>query len=171
MNKRKIEPAEYAGIIAKALQKGIFLTAKAGGKVNTMMIGWGTVGRIWNRPAFIAYVRTTRFTREMLDKNPEFTVNVPVNSYDKEALRVLGTLSGRDLDKIKELGLTLVEPEVISVPGIKEYPLTLECRVLYRQEQEADKLPEDIRGQFYSVETEDHVVYYGEIAAAYVIED
>ena len=54
------------------------------------------------------------------------------------------------MDKIAKAGLTLVEPEVISVPGIQEYPLTLECRVIYRQEQDAPSLPEDIRKQFYS---------------------
>ena len=74
------------------------------------------------------------------------------------------------MDKIAEAGLTLVEPEVISVPAIKEFPLTLECRVLYREEQDDSRLPEDIRRQFYSIETEDHIAYYGEIVAAYMIE-
>ena len=74
------------------------------------------------------------------------------------------------MDKIAKAGLTLVEPEVISVPGIQEYPLTLECRVIYRQEQDAPSLPEDIRKQFYSIEKEDHISYYREIVAAYLIE-
>ncbi len=47
MNKKKIDIAEYAGVIQKALGKGVFLTARADGKVNSMMIGWGTLGRIW----------------------------------------------------------------------------------------------------------------------------
>ena len=63
-----------------------------------------------------------------------------------------------------------VPPEVISVPAIREYPLTLECRVLYRQVQDETQLPEDIQKKFYSVENE-HVVYYGEIVDAYMIED
>ncbi len=107
----------------------------------------------------------------MLDTNPEFTVNIPVNGFSKEAFAICGTDSGRNMDKIKEAGLTPVIPEVISVPGIKEFPLTLECRVIYRQEQDAYRLPEDIRRQFYTIETEDHIAYYGEIVSAYMIEE
>ena len=47
----------------------------------------------------------------------------------------------------------------------------LECRVIYREEQDAARLPEAIRRQFYTVETGDHISYYGEIVAAYMIED
>ena len=134
-----------------------------------MVIGWGHVGRVWECPVFIAYVRNNRYTREMLDKNPEFTVNVPLNGYDKKAFAVCGTKSGRDTDKITEAGLTLVEPEVISVPAIKEIPLTLECRVIYRQEQDVSALPETILRQFYRIEKDDHIAYYGLIEAAYII--
>jgi len=151
MNKRKIEITEHTDVITSALKKGVFLTSKVGDKVNTMVIGWGHVGRIWERPIFIAYIRDIRYTREMLDANPEFTVNIPVNGFSKEAFAICGTDSGRNMDKIKEAGLTPVIPEVISVPGIKEFPLTLECQVIYRQEQDAYRLPEDIRRQFYTI--------------------
>ena len=170
MNKRTIDALAHAGEIAQALKRGVFLTTKVGEKVNSMVIGWGHVGRIWERPVFVAYVRDCRYTREMLDACQEFTVNVPVNGFDRKAFAICGTKSGRDMDKIREAGLTLVAPETISVPAILEYPLTLECRVLYRQEQDASRLPEDIRRKFYSVETGDHIVYYGEITAAYMIE-
>jgi flavin reductase (DIM6/NTAB) family NADH-FMN oxidoreductase RutF len=106
----------------------------------------------------------------MLKQNPEFTVNVPINGFDKNAFRICGTQSGRDMNKIAEAGLTLVEPEVITVPGIREFPLTLECRVLYKEEQDVSKLPEDIRKLFYSSQTSDHTAFYGEIVAAYIIE-
>lgn len=171
MTRKTIDPAEYAAVINRELQRGVFLTTKVGDKVNSMVIGWGHIGRIWERPVFIAYVRDSRYTREMLDANPEFTVNVPMGQFNKKAFSICGTESGRDLDKISEAGLTLAAPEVITVPAIREFPLTLECRVIYRQEQDASVLPEVIRRQFYTVEKEDHIVYYGEIAAAYIIED
>ncbi len=170
MNKQ-IDALEYAGQIAQALKKGVFLTTKSGEKVNTMVIGWGEIGRIWERPVFIAYVRGCRYTRELLDANPEFTVNIPVDGYDGHALAVCGGKSGRDMDKISEAGLTLAEPEKVSVPAIREYPLTLECRVIYREEEDVSRLPEEIRKKFYSVETESHIAYYGEIVAAYRIEE
>lgn len=171
MSKRKIDFREYAGHIIKSLRSGILITTKVGDKVNPMTIGWGTLGVIWERPVFVAYVRQQRYTREMLDQCREFTINVPVGDFPRRALGVCGSKSGRDMDKIAAAGLTPVEPEVIGVPGIKEFPLTLECRVLYRQEQESDQFNDEITRQFYTIETGDHICYYGEIVAAYIIED
>lgn len=172
MNRRKVEVTEVAGTITRALQNGgVYLNSRVADKINSMVIGWGQIGRIWNRQAFVAYVRMRRYTRELLDKNPEFTVSVPVNGQDRKAFEICGTKSGRDMDKIREAGLTAVPAEIVSVPAIREFPLTLECRVMYRQQQVAADLPEDIRAQFYSDETEDHVVYYGEIVSAYILED
>ena len=171
MTKKKIDIHDYAGEIIKAMRPGILLTTKVGGKVNSMTIGWGTLGIIWERPVFVAYVRQQRYSREILDECREFTINVPVGDYRRKILGICGSKSGRDTDKIEAAGLTPVEPEVISVPGIKELPLTLECRVLYRQEQESDQFNEEITRQFYTMETGDHICYYGEIVAAYIIED
>lgn len=171
MNKQKIDFTDYSNTITKALKKGIFLTTKAGEKVNSMVIGWGNVGQVWNLPVFVAYVRDNRYTREMLDQNPEFTINVPVGDVDKKAFSICGSKSGRDMDKIREAGLTLIPPEVITVPGIKEFPLTLECKVLYRQEENVSALPEEIKRKFYSIETDAHIIYFGQIVAAYLIED
>ena len=170
MGKRKISVTECANTVTEYLKKGVFLTTKAGDKVNSMVIGWGHIGRVWERPVFITYVRDCRYTYEMLTQNPEFTVNIPINGMDKNAFRICGTQSGRDIDKIAEAGLTLEDPEVITVPGIREFPLTLECRVLYQEEQDASKLPEEIRRQFYSIETSEHTAFYGEIVTAYIIE-
>ena len=171
MTKKRIDIHDYAGEIIKAMRPGILLTTKVGGKVNSMTIGWGTLGIIWERPVFVAYVRQQRYSREMLDECREFTINVPVGDYRRKILGICGSKSGRDTDKIEAAGLTPVEPEVISVPGIKELPLTLECRVLYRQEQESDQFNDEITRQFYTMETGDHICYYGEIVAAYIIED
>ena len=80
----------------------------------------------------------------LLRENSEFTINVPREGSDKKILGYCGSHFGRDTDKIAGLGLTLVEPQVVSVPAIKEMPLTLECRVLYMQPQViADLKPEE----------------------------
>ena len=168
--KRKIDVFDYANVICKALKPyGILLTTAANGKVNTMTIGWGTLGVDWSRPVFIAYVRESRYTKEMLEQNGEFTVNIPYGEINKQILGVCGTKSGRDMDKIGELGLTLVDSDVISVPGIKELPLTLECKVIYKEEQDLRRIPADIIAKYYP-HGDHHHVYYGEIVNAYLIE-
>lgn len=174
--KREINAKDYAEQIIKAIPKGILVTTKAGDKVNSMTIGWGTYGTEWSTEMFAVYVRDSRFTREMLDENPEFTINIPYGEYDaeqlKEILMVCGTKSGRDMDKIAKLGLTLEEPEVISVPAIKELPLTLECRVVFRQKQEVELIDKKF-DKFYPVEEngkDAHFAYYGEVVKAYIVE-
>ena len=157
------------------MKPGILLTTKAGEKVNTMTIGWGKMGIEWNKPIFIAYVRETRFTKQMLEENGEFTVNIPYGEFDNKILSYCGTKSGRDTDKIRDLGLTLVESGEISVPGIAELPLTLECKVIYKQKQDLTQIPQSVMDRFYPVIDESgfrdyHIAYCGEIVNAYLIE-
>lgn len=173
--KQKIKVWDYAGKILEETGKGVLLTTKADGIVDTMTIGWGTLGIQWGKPIFIAFVRESRYTKELLEKNGEFTVNVPYGQYDKSILSLCGTRSGRDIDKIAELGLHLEEPETISVPGIKELPLTLECKVIYKQDQEPAAINEENTARYYPKtpefpEGDYHTAYYGQITAAYIIE-
>ena len=167
--KRNINVWEYAGHILEQTGKGVLLTTKADGRPNTMTIGWGTLGIEWGKPIYTVFVRESRYTKALLEKNGEFTVNVPLGAIDKNILGICGTKSGRDMDKIKELGLTLEDPEVISVPGIKELPLTLECKVLYRMEQTLDTIPQDILDRYYP-NGDFHYAYYAEIVGAYIAE-
>jgi len=170
--KKEINAFDYAGKILTEVGKAALLTTKSGNKVNTMTIGWGTMGVEWNKPILIAYVRQHRFTWKQLRENPEFTINIPMDESARQILSYCGRTSGRDTDKIAELGLTLVEPSVISVPGIKELPLTLECKVLYHQPQDCYAMPESVRQRFYAdnVPGDYHDAFYAEIVAAYIVE-
>lgn len=170
--KEFVDVFDCATEICKALKKGALLTTSREGHVNTMTIGWGTLGIEWSRPVFMVYVRESRYTRELLDKTGEFTINIPNEATDKKILSLCGSKSGRDVDKVQTLGLTLEEPEVIHVPGIRELPLTLECRVLSQHIQDAQSLPQDIQEHFYpeiNGRQDRHIAYYGEILSAYRI--
>ncbi len=169
--KQHINVFDYAGRICSAMKRGILLTTWAGEVTNTMTIGWGTLGIEWGKPVFVAYVRESRYTRELLDASGEFTVNIPIEEIDPKILGFCGTNSGRDADKFAQMGLTTEESERISAPGIREFPLTLECRVLLRSRQDESKLAPAARERYYSGNDtgNDHIAYYGEIVSAYVI--
>ena len=167
--KKKIDAFAYANEILQAVGKGVLMTTKAEGQVDTMTIGWGTMGIQWGKPIFIAYVRESRYTKALVDKNPEFTINVPYGEYDKAILGFCGTKSGRDTDKIAELGLHLEEGETVSVPAIRELPLTLECKVIYKQEQIKEAIAPDALARYYP-EGDFHTAYYGQITDAYIVE-
>lgn len=179
--KKEIKVFEYAQEIITAVNKGVLLTTKADGKINSMSISWGTLGIEWNKPIFTTFVRQHRYTKELLDKNPEFTINIPyVKPYNKKIIALCGTKSGRDIDKIKELNLTIENPEKVAPPAFKELPLTLECKVLYKQKQDIEAIiddnkklyyPENVDSSFHGSNKDIHTAYYGEIVSAYIIED
>ena len=173
--KTNVNVWDYAGKIVQAMNPGILATTKANGKVNTMTIGWGTLGIEWGRPIFTLYVRESRYTKQMLEANGEFTINVPLDTCDKKILSYCGTKSSRNTDKIADLNLTLEQPTTISVPGIKELPLTLECKVLYKQDQGPDTMDPEVHKRSYPPFFPDgrsdyHTVYYGQILDTYIIE-
>lgn len=177
--KKKIDVFEHMGEILNGVKNGVLITGKADDKVNSMTISWGMVGIEWGKPVFVTFIRESRFTRSLIEKNGEFTVNIPLDDSAKKILGFCGSKSGRDVDKAKELGLTYEEPETISVPGLKELPLTLECKVVYKQTQDISAMTEENQAKFYPQDVDSlhtgsnrdtHIAYYGEIVNAYVIE-
>lgn len=177
--KEKIQITDYANLITKALPKGILLNTK-GDKFNSMVIGWGHIGTLWSVPAFIVYVRQGRYTKGQLDRTGEFSVSVPLEKGIPRIMKICGSQSGFNLDKASEAGLTLVQGEKIATPAVKEYPLTIECKVLYSQDQELARIPEDIRTKMYPQDIpgtnpmanrDFHTMYVGQIVDAYIIRD
>lgn len=174
--KEQIDWRCYSTFITKSIRKGILITSSYENKVNSMTIGWGTLGFCYSRPIFIAFIRKTRFTKDLILKSKEFTVNIPLNE-QKEITNFLGTKSGRDIDKIKSMNLTLVPGSKVLAPAIKEFPLTLECKVLYYSLQDLSKLPNDIKEKYYPdvsderkiFNKEAHYAIYGEIVDSYII--
>ena len=124
------------------------------------------------------YVRQGRYTKPQLDKTGEFTISVPLDKLDPVINKICGWQSGYNIDKVREAGLELENPEVINTPGVKQYPLTIECKVLYAQDQDLDRIPEDICEKMYPQDVDGtypmanrdfHTMYVGEIVDAYII--
>lgn len=175
--KEPIKLSQYAQTIVEALPRGILVNTN-GDKFNAMVIGWGALGTVWSRPAFTIYVREHRYTKSQLDKTGEFTVSIPLEKPIPEIAKICGSQSGYQIDKAAAAHLTLEAPEVIHTPGIREYPLTLECKILYAQPQDLSGIPEDIRARMYPQDIDGsnpmanrdaHTAYIGQIVAAYMI--
>ena len=76
------------------------------------------------------------------------------------------------------MNLTVSDGTEVKSPAIKELPLTIECKVIYQQEQEGNNIPKEIFDQYYpqDIPSENpmanrdmHTVYYGEIVNAYIL--
>ena len=99
-------------------------------KANTMTASWGGLGHLWGKDVAFAFIRPQRYTKQFVDENDCFSLCF-FGGEQMEALRYLGTASGRDEDKIAKSGLTLTH--IDSVPCFEEARLVLLCRKLYVQ--------------------------------------
>lgn len=96
-------------------------------KPNIIMVAWaGTV--CTNPPMLSISVRPERYSYHMIEQSGEFVVNLTTEAL-VSATDYCGVRSGRDIDKFKEMHLTPLPSREISVPGIAESPVNIECRV------------------------------------------
>lgn len=100
---------------------------------NTMTASWGHLGSIWGHsgglPTSVIFVRPQRYTKQFVDREPLYTLCFFPED-NKQALRYLGTHSGRDGDKVAAAGLTPIFSEGYTY--FKEASLVMVCRKLYR---------------------------------------
>ena len=135
------------------------LTAGNKDSFNMMTISWGSLGTLWNKPVATVYVRTSRYTHDYMDENELFTISFYPEEY-KKILGVMGSKSGRDIDKMGDSGLT---PKAVSgTMTFEEAEVTLVCRKLFRQELAVANIPEDIAASLYAVDAP-HDMYIGEV--------
>lgn len=166
---KEIAYNEYAKEMTAILSKGAFLTTAWEEKINTMTIAWGSIGFMWGKPVFMAMVRPSRFTYELLERSREFTISIPFNDM-RTALRICGSQSGRDTDKFAAAHLTAIAGKKISTPVIADCGLYYECKVVYRQEMASPQLDKELQDTFYGA-GDYHTLYFGEILASYYIEE
>lgn len=135
------------------------VTAGTPDNFNTMTISWGGLGTIWGRPVATVYIRTSRYTHEFVDANEYFTISFYPEEY-KKVLGILGSKSGRDIDKMHSSGLT---PRFLD-KGItfEEAGLTIICRKLFKQQLAVENIPEDIAADYYKKDAP-HDMYIAEV--------
>ncbi len=116
-----------------------------------------TLGEVFNisiaSPVIVGIaIAKPRYSHELITATREYVVNLPTAAM-VEAVDLCGTISGRDVDKFAEFGLTPVAAEQVRPPLIAECPISLECRVVGIQE------------------IGDHDLFQGEAVAEHVAED
>jgi flavin reductase (DIM6/NTAB) family NADH-FMN oxidoreductase RutF len=139
------------------LSSGDFQT----GHFNTMTVGWGSLGTVWNRPFAQAFVRHSRYTYQFMEKYDTFTLCAFPQEHHK-ALQLLGSRSGRDGDKIAESGLTPIPATKIAAPAFAEADLIIECQKMYWDDVKADQFLDASIEKNYP-QKDYHRIYFGEI--------
>ncbi len=135
------------------------VSAGDGDKWNAMTISWGGVGELWGKDVIFAFIRPQRYTKEFMDKSDYFTVSFFEPKY-KDALRICGTKSGRDCDKLSLAGLTPAYDGEAVYPA--EAELVIKCRKIAVQKMESSGfIDESIESNYKAGDY--HYVYIGEI--------
>lgn len=126
---------------------------------NTMTVSWGNMGIMWNKNIVTVFIRPQRYTKEFLDRFDSFTLSFYEESF-REALKLCGSKSGRDLDKIKAAGLTPVHEN--GTTYFEEARLVLECKKIYLDKIRPEGFLDPSIQKNYP-ENDYHLIYMGEI--------
>ena len=132
----------------------MLISAGTAEKWNTMTASWGGVGVMWGKPSATCYIRQSRYTK---------TLTV-LKDGCRDALNLLGSKSGRDMDKMHESGLTPVMVE--GQPTFEEAKLVLICRKVCKTFIGPDDMTAENVERWYA-DRDYHTMYIGEIVAAY----
>ena len=131
MNKIELSTLSFNPFL-KIRDQWALLAAGREGDFNMMTVSWGGFGELWSKEVTTVYVRQSRYTMQFMDKNSQYAL-IFLKDGHKDALGVLGSKSGRDIDKMAGAGLTpIFTPE--GVPTFEEAELTLVCRKLYKDD-------------------------------------
>ncbi|MHB9094666.1 MAG: flavin reductase family protein [Eubacteriales bacterium] len=106
----------------------VLVTSRLGeGQPNIITIAWTG---IMNSTPPIVYigVQPVRYSHGIIKESGEYVINIPSADW-AAGVDYCGTVSGRDVNKFDETGLTAVPSTYINPPLIKECPVNIECKV------------------------------------------
>ena len=104
---KEISPYEIDRILSRIGKDWMLISAADGEKSNTMTASWGCMGVLWNKPVLYCFIRPQRYTHEFTEASSRISATFFSEEY-RAALTLCGRKSGRELDKVKESGLTPV---------------------------------------------------------------
>ncbi len=128
---------------------------------NTMTISWGSLGIMWNKPFAMVVVRPTRHTYGFMNQYEDFTLSAFPQKYRRD-LSLLGSVSGRDTDKIAQTGLHPAASEIVRSPAFEEAELILECKKIYWDDMKPENFLDPSIFKHYK-KNDEHRIYFGEV--------
>ncbi|AGK95950.1 flavin reductase family protein [Clostridium pasteurianum] len=138
----------------------MLITAEKDNKVNTMTASWGGFGVMWGKNVAHIVIRPQRYTKEFIDNSVSFSLSVLDKSFKKQ-LSYLGTVSGRDEDKISKANLTIEHSD--ATPYFQEANLVFICKKLYAQEFKPEFFIESELDTKWYPDKDYHTLYIAEI--------
>ena len=144
----------------KISKEWMLITAGDETKSNTMTASWGSLGVMWGKPSAFLVIRPQRYTKEFLDRAQTFSLSI-LPGEKRELLNYMGTVSGRDEDKMAKSGLT--ERLVEGAPVFAESRLTLVCRKQFAGPMEESSFLDPSVVEKWYPQKDFHILYIGRI--------
>lgn len=149
--------------------KWMLITAGGQESFNLMTASWGGIGFMWGKPVAFVVVRPNRYTYEFIEKKEYLTLSFMGEEF-RSALRVCGTTSGRNGDKMAAAGLSPIVTEMGNV-AVEGADLVLECRKLYSDAlKESGFVDKSCLEKWYAEDNPLHRMYVVEIMHAWIKE-
>ena len=100
----------------------------ANGENNALVVGYcGNCS--FDPPMVMIGIVPSRYSYHMVKETGCFVVNIPDKSYT-DTFNYLGSVSGRDCNKLKEKNVALAEGDVVNAPILTDCPVNIECTVV-----------------------------------------
>lgn len=117
----------------------VMVTSGTMEKPNVMTFSWQTPVNNADPCLILLVISSVRYSYELIKQNRELVINVP-GAELLEQMHYVGVVSGKDVDKFKESGLTPTPAKMVAPPLIAECAGHLECRVVRVFEMETHDL-------------------------------
>lgn len=141
----------------------LITAAKADGSVNTMTASWGGLGVLWGKNVAFAVIRKSRFTKEFVDEAKTFSLSFLSDEF-KSQKAYLGTVSGRDEEKIKKSGLKLAVKN--ATPYFAEADEVFICKKMFVAPFSPESFVDSAVVTDWYKDGDFHDLYIGEIISA-----
>ena len=96
---------------------------------NVMTFSWQTPVNSADPCLILLAISHIRYSYDLIKQNHELVINVPGEEL-LEQTHFVGSVSGRNINKFRESGLTAVAARMVAPPLIEECAAHLECRVV-----------------------------------------
>ena len=164
-NFKEIKPEQLDKNIFHLLNdEWMLITAQKDNIVNTMTASWGGFGILWNKRVSNVVIRPQRYTKEFIDSSSTFSLCFFDKEY-KKTLAYLGSVSGKDENKIEKSNLTI--NHIKDTPYFEEASMVIICKKLYAQELKPECFIEkEVDSNTYT-DKDYHTMYISEILKIY----
>lgn len=152
-------------VIDLIAKQWMLITAGNKDSYNTMTAAWGGFGFLWNTPVAYIFIRPQRFTFEFAENNDDFTLSFFEKKY-KNILSYCGTHSGKEVDKVKETGLTVKQTDAGNI-YFEEAKLVVECKKLYYHDVNPENFNDRLINRNYP-NKDYHRMYIGKVMKCWI---